>query len=310
MAKKKTSKTEKVTPSEMVAFAESLNEVRSAARKKYKKKVSGRAARPGRTADPRQMSLPGVDEELFRTMPNHLARSSLFAPVARGRKRLRAGELLVSRGDAEIVFWGEQLDEAQADVWMQAVFEAAKVPLGSAVKISRGEFLRAIGRNTGRTDYQWLLKAMVRLSWAMMIISEVKNCEKLRTLGDAEPLRMLNHFKYDATEESYTLEIDPRWVLLYAGSKYSKIDWVKRLAFGNQQDMAKSLQRLIATSDDKKQRYSLDWLKDRMCFSGRIRDFRKSLSSAFRELERLEIIVDGEIGKSSRGAEQASWTRL
>ena len=34
---------------------------------------------------PRQLFLPGMDE-FMRAMPNHIARSSLFAPVARGRR--------------------------------------------------------------------------------------------------------------------------------------------------------------------------------------------------------------------------------
>ena len=96
-------------------------------------------------ATPRQLFLPGMDE-FMRAMPNHIARSSLFAPVARGRRRLHDGTLLQSRGDAEIRFSGKQLDEAQADVWMQAMKVAQCQPLGEAVTINRAEFLREIGR--------------------------------------------------------------------------------------------------------------------------------------------------------------------
>jgi len=64
---------------------------------------------------PQQLFLPGL-EDFMRAMPNHIARSSLFAPVARGRKRIHKDTVLVSRADAVIKFWGEQLDESQADV--------------------------------------------------------------------------------------------------------------------------------------------------------------------------------------------------
>lgn len=99
-------------------------------------RMEGRAAKLA-TADrkedqPVQLFLPGL-EEFMRAMPNHLARSSLFAPVARGRKKMHMDVVLVSRADAVIKFSGEQLDEAQADVWMQAMHEAGRAALGEPV---------------------------------------------------------------------------------------------------------------------------------------------------------------------------------
>ena len=66
------------------------------------------------------MFLPGLDG-FMRAMPNHIARSSLFAPVARGKKKIYKDAVLITRRDAVIRFWGEQLDETQADVWMQGM---------------------------------------------------------------------------------------------------------------------------------------------------------------------------------------------
>ena len=88
------------------------------------------------------------------------------------------------------------------------------------------------------------------------------------------------------------------------------IDWEKRMQFGQHQNMAKALQRLVATSADPVQRYALDWLKSKLEYSGRMRDFTDAIEKAMRELERLEIIVDGRIDASSKGKPQAIWTRL
>ncbi len=85
---------------------------------------------------PTQMFLPGMDE-FMRAMPNHIARSSLFAPIARGRRKMHDASVLQSRGDAVIRFSGKQLDEAQADVWMQAMKEAQRQPLGTQVEPPR-----------------------------------------------------------------------------------------------------------------------------------------------------------------------------
>ncbi len=69
-------------------------------------------------------------------------------------------------------------------------------------------------------------------------------------------------------------------------------------------DMAKTLQRLLATSSDPVQRYGLDGLKAQMDYTGRMRDFRDALSKAVTEMERLEIIAKGCIEDSTKGKPQ------
>lgn len=109
---------------------------------------------------PQNLFLPGCQESM-RAMPNHIARSSLFAPVARGKKKDHKGVVLVSRVDAVIKYSGEQLDESQADVWMQCLKEAMGKPLGEPIIINRGRFLKDIGRtgggkrNTNGSTTQW-----------------------------------------------------------------------------------------------------------------------------------------------------------
>jgi hypothetical protein len=257
---------------------------------------------------PRQLFLPGMDEFL-RAMPNHIARSSLFAPVARGRRKMHDGTLLQSRGDVEIRYSGKQLDEAQADVWMQAMKEAQRQPLGTPVVINRAEFLRAIGRTDGGENYEWLHRTMKDLAFAMLVI-EVKRKDGTvkKRIGHTRALHLIAGFEYHEDTETYTLTIDPRWAAMYANREFALIDWDKRLQIGRNQDMAKALQRLIAASADPVQRYALDWLKDKMEYSGRMRDFRDALTRACAELERLEIIAKGRIEESTRGKPQlALW---
>ena len=43
--------------------------------------------------------------DLDRAIPNHLARSSLFAPVARGRRATHEGKVLTSRSDVQLRYW-------------------------------------------------------------------------------------------------------------------------------------------------------------------------------------------------------------
>ncbi|MDE1714374.1 hypothetical protein PWG14_17825 (plasmid) [Chromobacterium amazonense] len=254
------------------------------------------------------MFLKGMDE-FMRAMPNHIARSSLFAPVAQGRKKFHDGTILVSRADAMIRFKGKQLDESQADVWMQAMYEATKQPLGESVTINRAAFLKSIGRNTSGENYRWLHRTMEELAFAMLMIEvHTKDGKPKLAIGKTRALHMIEGFDYD--DNTYTLRIDPRWRGMYSTREFALIDWVKRLQFGQHQNMAKALQRLIATSDELVQRYALDWLKRKLEYSSPMRKFRESLESAMRELERLEIIAAGRIEASSKGKPQAAWTKL
>lgn len=253
---------------------------------------------------PVQMFLPGLDE-FMRAMPNHIARSSLFAPVARGRRKLHDGSVLQSRGDAEIRFSGKQLDEAQADVWMQAMKEAQRQPLGEGVTINRAEFLREIGREKSGQAYKWLHRTMQDLAFAMLVIEVTKADGKPKlSIGKTRALHLIAGFDYDEDSEEYTLTIDPRWHAMYSNREFALIDWEKRREFGRNQDMAKTLQRLVATSSNPVQRYALDWLKDKMEYSGRLRDFRDALDRACAELERLEIIAANKIEDSTKGKPQ------
>jgi len=264
--------------------------------------------------EPQQLFLPGL-EEFMRAMPNHIARSSLFAPVARGRKAIYKDSLLVSRRDVVIKFWGEQLDEAQADVWMQAMHSAIQRPLGEPVIINRAEFLRAIGRQTGNYEYKWLDRTMQTLTFAMLVIDVLKDGKPKLSVGKTRALHMIEGFDYDDEAEAYVLRIDPRWRVMYGNREFSLIDWGKRLQL--RQDMAKALQRLVATSKDTIQRHALEsqengppGLKSTLQYTGRMRDFVIALNRAMQELERLEIIAGARIETSTKGKAQAVWVKL
>jgi len=238
-------------------------------------------------AQPQSLFLPGLDE-LKRAMPNHIARSSLFAPVARGAKVKHTERILVTRKDAVIKFSGAQLDESQADVWMQIMHEATTRPLGEPLPICRAKFLRAIGRQTGNYEYAWLRRTMEALSSATLVIEVTNDGKAKLRVGATKPLHMLDSFDYDEVRKSYTVSVDPRWRYLYENREFAFIDLEQRLRIRRGQDMAKTLQRLVATSDETVQRFRLDWLKEKMQYRSPMRKFKMSLTAAMEELERVE----------------------
>jgi hypothetical protein len=256
---------------------------------------------------PRQLFLPGFDIGAF---PNHLNRSSFIAPIARGRRKFHRQAEMVTRRDCVLEYTGEQLDEADGDLIMALIAFAQPFPLGMAVPLNRKELLRKIKPGCiGSTQYDWLYRSMKRLREGILFLEARKPDGSTRyTVGKMESFNVLKNLNYDGESETYTYILDPRWVVMFGNREYSLIDWDKRMQIGRGLDMAKTLQRLLATSANPVQRYALDGLKAQMEYSGRMRDFRDSLTRAVRELERLEIIAKGCIEDSTKGKPQlAMW---
>jgi hypothetical protein len=90
-----------------------------------------------------------------RAIPNHLARSSLFAPIARGKRKMLDNVELASPNGVQITYSGHQLDMGDCDVFMQALHEIRLAPLGERVRINRAAFLRGMGRSGhGTSNYR------------------------------------------------------------------------------------------------------------------------------------------------------------
>lgn len=304
---------------DLTAVGRALAPVRPVSYEQMMAQVKQRAAEAAVKAEERaaktpvQMFLPGMEEHM-RAMPNYLSRCPLFAPVAPGRKIIHDGTVFHQTETVSLRGWGKQLTEDHADIWLHAVYLASKLPLGQPVVIRKREFLRALGRDEGGSQFDWLHRGVMALStFTIAIEARTKDGKTKYSIGNhpsSRVMQMLGGFDYDEKAEEYRLVIDPRWRQTFANREYGLLDWGKRLQIERGQNLAKSLQRLISTSADAVQRYSLEYLKDRARYSGRVRDFRDALERAIRELERLEIIAGGRIEKSTKGKEQAVWTKL
>ena len=252
----------------------------------------------------RQLHIPGLGE-LMRAMPNHIARSSLYAPIARGKRKFHHDTLLAARCDAVMTYTGEQLDEADADLTFQLIFEARSCVLGQPVTLNRASLLRAIGRNTGKSDYEWLHRRMKAMTVATLFVETTKY-----RIGHTEAFHIIQRFCFDDDVGNYTFSLDPRWVELFGNREYALLDWNKRLAIKRGQNMAKALQRLVATSSDKIQHHSLKCLKDKFHYASPMHKFKESMKAAMSELERVEIIANARFGLSTKRQEQVVWLRL
>lgn len=107
-------------------------------------------------------SIPVVSEQK-RVVPNAILRSSLFGVVAKGNRKYERNVLKATVQGLTVKFTGEQLDQADLDVYLECVRRCAKNPLGELVRFSVSDFLKSIGRNTGKSDHEWVKSCLTRL---------------------------------------------------------------------------------------------------------------------------------------------------
>jgi hypothetical protein len=279
------------------------------AQQKAQQAITAAAEKEAHTPAP--FIVPGINETA-RAIPNYIARSSIFAPVRRGWRPMHDDTIFLEGTNILLKGSGKQLTEDHADIWMHAMYLQTTALLGEAPTINRADFLRGMGRPTGGSAYEWLHEGMKDLARFTLCIEARRKDGTVKYSYGNHPstrvLAMIGGFDYDEPTGSYTIYADPRWAQIFSNREYALVDWAKRLRMRH--DLSKSLQRLIGTSADVQQKYSLVILKERAQYTGRMRDFRVTLERSLVELETLEVITEPGIEAATRGHEQAVWTRL
>jgi hypothetical protein len=239
--------------------------------------------------------------DLERAMPHVIARSSLFGVVARGRRRLFGRESISSRSDAQLFFSGEQLDQSDADVWMQILECAseAKTALEDRVYFNRSNLLSALGRSAGKGDYEWLARSIRRLTAATL---------EIETARYVAVFHLIERFEHDKEKGSYYVTLNPRSRMLFENNTYGFIDWNARQKIEKQRDLSKWLQSYASSHKAGEiHRAMIASLKKLSgCEEARERDFRASLTSALGELVRVGVI---QRVKFNQEGSAVSWYR-
>lgn len=266
-------------------------------------KGSGRPAKASEAAPPAESTKVRGTLPLFppldSAMPNHLARSSIFAPIKTGERQKHEKALMASRGDASIYYSGLQLDMADNDVFLQALRVAQGMQLGDTIYFNRAQFLRDIGRSVGKSQYEWLQESFYRLTSGTVII---------QTKRYKAALHLIDGYALDEQTGEYWLRMNPEIIKLFGHMEYGLVDMHTRLRIGRRQDMAKWLQNYVATHEEGKTHIiSVQLLQLWSGSGGRLRDFQaRSLSKALTELERLGLVRDVQFRPDGK----VSWWRV
>lgn len=163
--------------------------------------------------------------EPVRGVPNSILRSALFGAIKRGRRVFLQRESIASYEGVLIMQTGPRLDQADLDVWEQAMHLARTGGLGTRIQFSAYGFLKAIKRSTGGKDVEWLKGAFARLASSVV---EIKDGKRVY-FGP-----MLHHGTRDDETGNYVIEINPAIAAMYGSDGWSQVEWEQRVTLKRQ----------------------------------------------------------------------------
>lgn len=232
-------------------------------------------------------------------IPTELTRVSLFSLIRRGRRKVLDWEKLASRADIEVSYFGKQLDQADADLWLACLRIGRGLPMGQRIYTTRGALLKEIGRTDGSANHTWLIESLKRMSGAAFELVTKRSGKTFRvTTG------MLKYGIEEGTGQMF-IRLDPEGAALFENMAY--ISWEQRLALSS--NAAKALQLYVSGHmTGKPHAVPLVDLAHWMGYEGRIRQFRATLLHAMVELEAAGLIASPAIKSGPRG-DVASWVR-
>lgn len=222
--------------------------------------------------------------ELARAMPNHIARSQLFAPIKRGSRKSYFKEQLASREDVVICYTGKQLDMADQDVFLQALqlFRGRSV-LERSVVVNRAEFLKSIGKSTGKSDYVWLDDSMHRLKTGTL------SCQ---TKKKKIEMSLVTEWARDDETGEIRIEMSPNLRAFFESNEYGYVNWPHRMAIEKKVDLAKWLQTYFSAHGKGAQKHRIETIKHLCGSATRINDFVDDVEEALEELVRVKEIAN------------------
>lgn len=163
--------------------------------------------------------------DAVRGVPNSILRSALFGAIKRGRRTFIQGELVASYDGVTILQTGPRLDQSDLDVWEQCMHLARSSGLGTRIQFAAHGFLKTIGRDTGKSQHEWLKNAFRRLAASVVEIKDGKRAY----FGP-----MLHHGTRDDETGHYCIEMNPAIVALYGSDGWSQIEFEQRKALKRQ----------------------------------------------------------------------------
>lgn len=237
--------------------------------------------------------------EKTRGVPNLCLRSALFGVIRRGRRRAVKGDIIASVKGLNIRYTGWQLDQGDFDVLVQTLHLQTRHIEKTSKNYIRFEvksFLRAIGRQPGKSGREWLKDCFRRLTaTAVEINVDIRH----RYMNEAYTYAgsLVDEFYYNDSEQTYFLKINPKLAELFDAG-WTQLQWHQRLQLKT--DLAKWLHGFYS-SHRAPYPMKVETLKN-LCGSDckRLVDYRRSLRNAMGELVNAGTIQAWQIDQKDK----------
>lgn len=229
-------------------------------------------------------------------VPNACLQTSLFGMVQRGRRKYIEKKQIYSFQGFSIYFTGGELDQGDLDVFLHAIHLAAKQqPTGNRKKSALVEFsvrsyLRALGKQPGKSGRDWLLNSIRRLS-ACLVEVHLLNSGINKMFGSIYGGSLIYDFYYDPQEKRFYLRINNRLGSLFRMG-WTSLHWKQRIQLKT--GLSKWLHGLYSSTDVYPMKVkTLQRFSRSRC--GRLSDFRKRLRKSLDDLQAIGAIDSWQI---------------
>jgi len=154
-----------------------------------------------------------------RGAPNSFIRSALFAAIQSKDRLFLKETVLASQDGIEVRYTGEQLNQADLDVWETIVHLAREQPLGTVASFTAHGLLKAMGMPTGNSQHKQLHSTLLRLTACAV---EVKH-EGKTYFGP-----LIKSGAKDEVTRHYGIELNKGIIKLFGDNQWTALDWKQR----------------------------------------------------------------------------------
>lgn len=226
--------------------------------------------------DPRgQLQLPFWPDHV-RGVPSGALQSALFAPIRKGSRAAVEREVIAAVGEYRIIMTGFRFDQGDLDVLQQLMHLARGPKGGGVIEFKARDLLRLIGRDTGNSQRQWLLRSLSRMKACDVEIAK----GPLAFSGSL----IANHGRNEDTGTHYVI-LDAGLMTLF-DQGYSQVQWDQRMKLAGK-PLAQWLHGFTAGQKRPLTWKTCDLREYARSSYTRDRDFRKALDEAARHIREI-----------------------
>ncbi|PTQ83153.1 TrfA protein [Nitrosospira multiformis] len=154
-----------------------------------------------------------------RGAPNSFIRSALFAAIQSKDRQYIKEAVLASQDGITVKFTGEQLNQADLDVWETIVHMARDQPLGTFCSFTAHGLLKAMGMPTGNSQHKQLHSTLLRLTACAVEVTH----EGKTYFGP-----LIKSGAKDELTRHYGIELNKGIIRLFGENQWTALDWKQR----------------------------------------------------------------------------------